>query len=181
MLNRRTLAVLMAPAVLACAGDTPVEPDVPLMARVLAAPDISGTWHYAEETFLVVRPAGQVLHARCSSPDGVLTIQQDGATFTGTLTHYTGSCVLKDGAVVPPPWPLPYQAVLSGRIDGRSMRIDQYDTYPAPGAEPVHCPKNGTVHVTGGVAVGLSTVGRCDIAFEGFRPALATNSATATR
>ncbi len=179
MRTRFLLSALAAALLTGCTGDHPVAPpDAPSLAQGGAALDISGVWNYVEETFLVLKPEGEVLHLRCVSPDGVLTIDQTGSTFTGTLVHPTGSCMTKDGQVVPPPWELPYEAVLSGRITGRALHIDQFDAPPAP---PVHCPKNGTIRVSGGEAVGLTTVGRCDLSFLPFRPATATNSGTATR
>jgi hypothetical protein len=176
MRTRLLLCAVTAGLVTACAGDHPVAvPDAPLLAQGAGATlDISGVWDYVEETFMVVKPAGEVLHLRCVSPDGILTINQTGSTFTGTLVHPTGSCETNDGVVIPPPWDLPYEAGIEGRITGRALHIDQQD--------PVtHCPKNGTIKVSGGIAVELTTVGRCDLSFTPFRPATATNSATATR
>jgi len=171
---------IVAAVLTACAGDDPIGvPDAPSLAQGGQAIDIDGVWSYAEETLLVLKPEGEVLHARCFSPDGVLTIQQTGSTFTGTLTHPTGSCVTKDGHVIPPPWDLPYEAVLSGRITGRALHIDQVDAPPAPPV-PVHCPKHGAIQVVGGTAVGLTTTGRCDLSALPF-PFMAKNSATAVR
>jgi hypothetical protein len=179
-MRTRFLPFTIAVTVLAgCGGDDPIAaPDAPSLAQSAGvAMDIDGVWSYAEETVIVIKPAGEVLHLRCVSPDGVLTIQQTGSTFTGTLTHPTGSCETKDGQVIPPPWPLPYEAVLSGRITGRALQIDQYDAPPAP---PVHCPKHGTIQVAGGEAVGLTTTGRCDLSALPF-PFMSKNSGTATR
>jgi predicted transcriptional regulator len=180
MRTRLLLCAVTAGLVTACAGDHPVAvPDAPLLVQGAgAALDISGVWDYVEETFMVVKPAGEVLHLRCVSPDGILTINQTGSTFTGTLVHPTGSCMTKDGHVVPPPWDLPYEAGIEGRITGRALHIDQYDAPPGP---PVHCPKQGAIRVASGEAVELHTTGRCDLSFLPFRPATATNSATATR
>lgn len=147
-------------------------------ASQAAMVDISGTWNYAETSVLVVKPGEEVIHIICTSPDGVLTIDQSGATFTGTLTHPTSICETKDGQIVPAPWPMPYEAVLSGRISGRSLHIDQFDAPPAP---PVHCVKQGVVRVSDGAAISLQTTGRCDLSLVPFRPATARNSATATR
>lgn len=173
----------VAAALLAGCGDqvqplAPVEHTAIVTAAQISVVDISGAWNYAETSVLVIKPGGEVLQIICFSPDGVLTIDQNGSTFTGTLTHPTSICEMKDGQVVPAPWPLPYEATLSGRITGRGIHIDQFDAPPAP---PVHCPKQGAIEVTGGEAVGLRTTGRCDLSFLPFRPATARNSATATR
>lgn len=181
MRTHHLITALAAAFLAGCITDAPLAPDAagPQLAITTAtALDISGVWSYAEETFLVLNPEGTVIHLRCVSPDGVLTIDQTGAMFAGTLTHPTGSCVTKDGVVIPPPWPLPYEATLSGRITGRALHIEQFDAPPAP---PVRCPKNGTIVVDGGQAVRLNTSGRCDLSGAPFRPALATNSGTAHR
>jgi hypothetical protein len=177
------LAAACAALLMGCAADDPLRggptaPEQPNLAAAQAAIDISGTWEYIEESFLVVRPEGEVLHVTCLSAEGVLTIVQDGATFTGTLVHPTSTCHTKEGVVIPPPWPLPHEAVLSGRITGRAIHIDQYDAPPNP---PVHCPKNGTISVTDGTAVELTTTGRCDLSVLPFSPAMAKNSGIATR
>jgi hypothetical protein len=175
------LTAALAALLPACAQDDPlaVGPDVvAASAPTVATPDIDGTWNYSETTFLVLKPADEVLHLTCSSPDGVLTIVQTGSTFTGTLTHPTGTCVTKDGVAVPTPWPLPYHATFSGRITGKALHIDQFD---APPADPVHCPKSGTIRLENGSAVELTTKGRCDLRGVPFRPAMATNEGTAVR
>lgn len=164
-----------------CAEDDPlaVLPEtVAASVHAVATPDIDGTWNYSETSFLVLKPADEVLQLSCSSPDGVLTITQTGSTFTGTLTHPTGTCVTKDGIPVPTPWPLPYHATLSGRITGMALHIDQFD---APPSDPVHCPKSGTIRLENGSAVELTTKGRCDLKGAPFRPAMATNEGTAVR
>jgi hypothetical protein len=143
---------------------------------VQAAIDISGSWSYDETTMLKMKPDGQ-LHGTCRLPDGVLTIVQDGSTFTGTLIHPTTTCTDRNGQAFPSPWDLPYMAIVSGTITGRALHISQYD---APPSYPVHCPKNGVLSVSGGAAVALSTTGRCDLSFLPF-PAIATNSATGSR
>lgn len=180
MRNRLSLIVLTAAMLTGCDGERGVAaPNAPSLAQGSGSPaDIDGVWSYSEEVFLVIKPGDEVLHLRCVSPDGVLTLDQNGSTFTGTLVYSTGSCETKDGQVLPPPWPLPYEAVLSGHIAGRSVHIDQFDAPPAP---PVHCPKTGTIEISGEVAVRLTTVGRCDLSSAPFRPALATNSGIATR
>ena len=150
---------------------------------------VDGVRNYQEDTVLLFAgdlapafglvPEGAVLQIHCSSPDGVLTLNQTGSTITGTLEHPTGSCRTKGGQAAPPPWGLPYRATLTGRITGRALHLEQLDDPAAPGA--VACPKNGTIQVAGGTAVGLKTVGRCDLSGLGVRPAVATNSATGTR
>lgn len=173
------LSLLTAVLLTACTADDPVAvPDAASLAQGgSAAIGIDGVWNYAEQTLIVAKPEGEVLHLRCASPDGILTINQTGSTFTGTLTHPTGSCETKDGLIIPPPWDLPYQAVLSGRVTGRAIHIDQFDAPPAP---PVHCPKNGTIKIAGGEAIELTTTGRCDLSFLPF-PFMAKNAGTATR
>jgi hypothetical protein len=163
----------------ACAQDDPLATDpISALSQAVAAPDISGVWDYSETTFLVVRPEDDVLHLTCNSPIGELTISQTGSTFTGTLTSETGPCETKYGQPVPTPWPLPYNATLSGRITGNALHIDQYDAPPSP---PTHCPKNGTIRWENGVPVALTTQGRCDLSDFPFRPAIATNQGTAVR
>jgi hypothetical protein len=73
---------------------------------------------------------------------------------------------------------LPYEAVLSGRITGLGLHIDQYDAAPAP---PIHCAKQGAITIVDGMAASIRTVGRCDLSGAPFRPAMATNSGLATR
>jgi len=169
-----TLAVLAG-----CAERSqPFEPVlVPALSGQPAPPDISGTWTYDETSHLVLKPGSDVLQITCLNPEGVLTIVQDGASFSGTLTHPVTTCQTKDGHAVPAPWDLPYEAVLTGRITGQALHIDQFD---APPGAPVHCPKNGALRVSGGVVVELRTTGRCDLSFLPF-PAVAHNSAIATR
>lgn len=181
MTRNNSLTWITAAAVLAgCADQAPFEPSAQQAVSLSAQPapiDIAGSWSYVETSVLVLKPEGDVINMTCLNPEGVLTIIQDGAVFTGTLTHAATTCATKDGQAVPPPWPLPYEAVLSGRISGRSIHIDQFDAPPGP---PVHCPKTGVIHITDGAAVELSTTGRCDLSFLPF-PATARNSASATR
>jgi hypothetical protein len=153
-----------------------------------AVPDIGGVWDYSEQTRLVLAGEvalafglayeGPVLQMDCESPAGVLTLVQNGSTFTGTLVHPVSTCVTRGGQAAPPPWQLPYEATLSGRVTGRALHIEQIDAPPFP---PVPCAKNGTIEVTGGVAVTLHTTGRCDLSDAPFQPATASNSGTATR
>jgi hypothetical protein len=161
----------------------------PAASSQSASVSVDGVWNYQEDTVLLfpgdlapafgLAPEGPVLQIHCSSPNGMLTLNQTGSTITGTLEHPTSSCRTKGGQAAPPPWGLPYRATLTGRITGRGLHLDQLDDPAAPGA--VACPKNGTVQVAGGTAVGLKTVGRCDLSGLGVRPAVASNSATGTR
>lgn len=132
-------------------------------AQAVSAPpvhDIDGVWSYAETSLLVLKPDEETLHVTCLLSDGVLVINQSGANYSGTLTHYSTSCMTKDGDPVPAPWDLPYEAYLSGRITGRGLHIDQFDAPPAP---PIHCPKQGSIMVADGEVVELRTTGRCDL------------------
>jgi hypothetical protein len=154
----------------ACSDDDPLASD--------SGPiDISGTWHYAETTVMVIQPEQDILRLDCVSPEGVLTFVQDGATFTGTLTHSAGSCETPEGVPQPTPWGLPYRADLSGTITGTLLHFDQFDVPPNP---PVRCPKHGSVTLAGGSAVELTTTGLCDLSVLPF-PAIATNAGVATR
>jgi hypothetical protein len=179
---RTTAAIAMLTAATLSTGCTDAsgttEPlPAPAAAVTLqAAIDIGGSWSYDETTVLIMKPDGQ-FHATCRLPDGVLTIVQDGANFTGTLIHPTTTCTSRTGEALPAPWDLPYQAVMSGSITGRALHIAQYD---APPAAPVLCTKNGVVSLSGGVAVALHTTGRCDLSFLPF-PAVANNSASGNR
>lgn len=139
--------------------------------------DISGTWHYTETTVMVVHAGPEITRLDCVSPEGELTIQQDGTTFTGTLTHSAGTCLLADGTQAPTPWELPYRAELSGSISGDLFHFDQFDL---PGQPPVHCPKHGSITLSGDTAIEIRTTGICDLSSLPF-PAMATNSAVATR
>lgn len=141
-----------------------------------SAIDISGTWLYAETTVMVAQPEQEIVRLECVSPEGVLTIEQDGSTFTGTLTHPAGTCQTSDGSPFPPPWTLPYHATLSGSISGELFHFDQFDDPPDP---PVHCPKHGSITTANGVAVELRTTGLCDLSVLPF-PALATNAGVAS-
>lgn len=179
-------------AVTACKADSamapaPVDAAATLgsAARASGPFDIGGAWQFAEETSLTfpgelaaslgIAPEGPVLHVSCSSPQGVLTITQSGSTFTGTLTHPASSCVTRGGQTVQPPWTLPYEATLSGRLTGRALDIQQFDV-----VGPVECTKKGTLQVAGGTVTGMRTKGRCDLSSLPFR-ATATNSGMATR
>jgi hypothetical protein len=178
---RHALIVTISLAVLlpACAQDDPLAIETSsVLSEARAVPHISGEWNYSETTFLVLKPEDDVLHLTCTSPNGELTINQTGSTFTGTLTYQTGTCETKDGQAVPTPWALPYNATLSGRITGKALHIDQYDAPPSP---PVHCPKNGTIRLEDGVPVALTTKGSCDLSDLPFRPAMATNEGVAVR
>jgi hypothetical protein len=179
---RTTAALTMLGAAILFTGCAdvpgPTEPHAAPAAAVtaLAAIDIGGSWSYDETTVLIMKPDGQ-LHGTCRLPDGVLTIVQDGSTFTGTLIHSTTTCTSRAGDPLPAPWDLPYVATVSGRITGRALHIEQQD---APPAMPVQCTKNGVISVVGGAAVALRTTGRCDLSFLPF-PAVANNSAIGTR
>lgn len=166
---------------------SPTAPDSTITAAQ-AAPDISGVWTYAEESRLVLPGElalamglayeGPVLQMTCDSQTGVLTLTQTGSTFTGTLQHPVSTCTTSGGQAAPPPWPQPYEAILSGRLTGSALHIDQFDAPPAP---PTPCPKNGTIEMEGGIIVQLNTTGRCDLSSAPFRPATATNRGTARR
>jgi len=157
-------------------------------AAAVSAPDITGVWHYAEHTRLLLAGEvafafglayeGPVLQMDCASPEGVLTVVQTGSAFTGTLVHPVSTCVTKGGQAAPPPWQIPYAADVSGRVTGHAMHFEQVDQPPFP---PVPCTKNGTIEVREGAAVELETTGRCDLSEAPFRPATASNMATATR
>jgi hypothetical protein len=163
----------------------------PAAAGAPAAIDIGGTWTFSEETRLTLpgellldlgaQWEGPVIHVTCASPDGALEIVQTASTFTGTLEYQTGTCLTTGGQAVPPPWPLPYRAVLTGRIAGLSLHIEQWDDPPGPSPDGVRCPKNGTVSIDGGVATALQTAGRCDLSSLPFQPAVATNRGAAVR
>lgn len=173
---------------------TPASPGSVSGAVTAAAPsaphDIGGVWIYTEETRLTLPGAvagalgaaseGPVLHVRCTSPDGQLTLSQTGTTFTGTLEYETSVCRTQGGQAVAPPWALPYRAVLSGEITGNAIHIAQYDDPPGP-PDAVRCPKNGRLTVEGSVVTQLSTTGRCDLSSLPFQPAVATNSGVAMR
>jgi hypothetical protein len=173
-------AMMTTAAVLAGCADAP-EPfaaaPAPASLVTHSALDISGSWHYVETVHLVLKPGDEVIDMTCINPDGVLTIVQTGASFTGTLTHPTTTCVTRDGSAAPPPWDLPYVASLSGTVTGRAIHFEQYD---APPSYPVRCPKNGSLTVAGGAVTAMSTRGRCDLSFLPF-PITAINSASATR
>ena len=159
-------------------------------AKAPAPYDIDGVWTYSEVTKLTfpgelaadlgAASEGPILHVSCTSPDGVLALTQTGAAFTGTLEYQGTSCRTKGGQAVPPPWPLPYRAVLSGKITGRALHIEQYDDPPGP-PDAVQCPKNGTLTVEGHMVTKLATTGRCDLSSLPFQPAVATNRGLATR
>jgi hypothetical protein len=168
---RATLVPCGLAAVLlsACSSDGPTAPSETI--------DISGTWRYHESTIMVVQPEQAIMRLECVSPEGVLTIEQNGSTFTGTLTHTAGTCLTPDGQEVPTPWTLPYHAVLSGSISGHHFHFDQFDE---PGEPPVRCPKHGSVEVANGQVVQFNTTGFCDLSVLPF-PALSTNTGTATR
>lgn len=148
--------------------------------QAAAAPpphDISGTWTYVETSRLVLKPAEDTLHMTCILSDGVLVISQSGANFSGTLTHFSTTCMTKDGDLVPPPWPLPYEANFTGRVTGQGFQVDQFDSPPAP---PVHCPKQGSLRVEQGEVVEIRTTGRCDLSDMPF-PITAKNFGVAQR
>jgi hypothetical protein len=150
---------------------------------------VDGTWHYHEDSFLVfpgdlagalgLEWEGPVLHLRCTSPDGVLTLSQSGSAFTGSLVHPTGTCRTAGGQQTAPPWALPFHATIAGAVTGKALHFDQTDDPPDP-MGPVICSKHGTIQVDAGVAVELETTGRCDLSAFPFRPATATNTGTAT-
>jgi hypothetical protein len=190
------VALVVGAAVAACdRSASPSSPSEASPGSAAAGPpaaiDIGGTWTYSEETRLTLPGElllafgaeweGPVIHVTCVSPDGVLEIVQTGRSFTGTLEYETGTCVTKGGQPVPPPWALPYRAVLTGEIAGSSLHIEQWDDPPGPSPDGVRCPKNGTITQGGGVATALQTVGRCDLSSLPFQPAVATNKGTAVR
>jgi hypothetical protein len=200
----KTIARLLVPVLALAVGLTaaacdrsasPLSPSAAATGAAAAGPpaaiDIDGTWTYSEETNLTLpgelllalgaQWEGPVIHVTCVSPDGVLEIVQTGSSFTGTLEYQTGTCVTKGGQPVPPPWPLPYRAVLTGGVTGSSLHIEQWDDPPGPSPDGVRCPKNGTITQSGGVATELQTVGRCDLSSLPFQPAVATNTGTAAR
>jgi hypothetical protein len=168
-------ATLVVPAMVAallagCSEDGPLASDGEPI-------DISGTWRYSETTVMVVQMEQAIARLDCVSPEGELTIHQDGNTFTGTLTHTAGTCLTPDGTQAPTPWPLPYHAEISGSVSGQLFHFDQFDV---PGEPPVHCPKHGSITVAAGNAIEIRTTGLCDLSVLPF-PAMATNSGVATR
>lgn len=191
------LAAGLAGAVALAACDGSASPAAPTAASAGSPPaaqapyEIGGVWSYSEETQLTLPGAlaadlgipseGPVLHVTCNSPNGELALTQAGAAFTGTLEYQTAICRTKGGQSVPPPWPLPYHAVLSGEISGRALHIEQWDDPPGPSPDGVRCPKNGTLTVEGGVVTQVKTTGRCDLSGLPFQPAVATNKGVAVR
>lgn len=151
-----------------CASQAAAEPPVA---------DIGGAWDYIETSLLVLKPEDETIHVSCFLPDGEIVINQVGSTFTGTLTHYSTTCLKKDGTPLPAPWQLPYQAFFSGHLSGTSLHIDQYDAPPEP---PIHCPKQGFIELEEGIAVAFSTTGRCDLSEFPF-PFMAKNRGEAVR
>jgi hypothetical protein len=153
-----------------CTDDNPLAEVGPI--------DISGTWRYSETTVMVVQAGPEITRLDCVSPEGELIIEQDGNSFTGRLTHTAGTCLTPDGAQVPPPWALPYEAELSGSLSGDLFHFDQFDL---PGQPPVHCPKHGSITLSGDTAVEFRTTGLCDLSAALPFPATSTNSGVATR
>lgn len=184
-----SLAVLL---VTGCAGDGPsgavAAPRTPSanVGVAGAAIDVDGTWDHVETVHLTftgeaaaafgVVAEGPVLHVTCDVV-GTMTLDQDGATFTGTLAFDDArtTCRTAGGQTGSAPWTVPYSAALSGRVTGHAIHITQIEP------EGIVCTKHGSATVAGGVATRLDIRGGCDLSAFPFRPATARNLSTATR
>ena len=182
------LAVLL---VAGCERGPGTEPqlarDGPAASAGASSPvDVGGTWVHTETVWLTfaglaapafgVAPEGPVLHVTCEVV-GTLTLDQDGSTFTGTLTFDDArtACRTKGGQTASAPWANPYTAAISGSVTGHALHFDQVEP------DGIVCPKNGSATVVDGIATRLDIRGRCDLSAFPFRPASARNASTETR
>ncbi|HSM34783.1 MAG TPA: hypothetical protein VK837_00170 [Longimicrobiales bacterium] len=135
--------------------------DGPAFAKP-APVDISGDWNWNERSRFIlsveaaaifgVTPEGPNTVLDCES-GGTLTLDQNGATFTGFATQ-SSSCETKGGVAVVPPVLPPALDVVDGQIMGRRISF-------VFGAGPIPCPYTASMTTVGGVATSLSGTGRC--------------------
>jgi hypothetical protein len=162
--------VFLSVGLLACADEAlgprsmTAEMDVgPVFSQGPGQPvDVSGEWAYEGVLLLIVPdwvavllgidPEGPRTHIRCDF-SGIMELDQNGGTFTGTDHQDPNECETRGGQV--------FQDgggpvdIVDGRIRGRSISfaIDDF---------PVFCPQRGTIsEVQNGSANRMRLSGRC--------------------
>ena len=162
--RRVLLALALAAALLPATGS--------LTSTAVAAgqtvPDISGEWtwressivtvpDYVAEAFWGVVPEGPVMHLTCEAWGG-LTVQQNGAVFSGSVTQQA-TCVTGGGQQTPTT-PFPGFFDITGSISGHAVRFTTGDLGPG-----IVCSYSGSLSVADAVATSFNTTGKCDDPF----------------
>ncbi len=128
--------------------------------------DLSGAWTWSREEHLTIpdwvamfvigiQPEGPVTQARCEG-SGTMTLEQTGATFTGTATESSHQCVTSGGQAFQAPGFADPILIADGRIHGRSIRF----SFSSPTVTP--CPHHAVISaVDNGLALALDGTGQC--------------------
>jgi hypothetical protein len=171
MTRQAHFAGLAAIALVAGCGDTirPIGPELEGLGSAhgqggSAVPDLSGEWIAAKEAFIHLdefsaqlfgfQPEGTRTTIRCISSDGVMTLQQNGTSFAGTIAGDETVCSTSGGQTAAFP---EAAQIVAGEIRGRSI---QFTLLGVPG--PVECPAHGVIgEVEGGFALELRGTWSC--------------------
>jgi hypothetical protein len=163
---RRTLRKLVTLTALALLLAATGGAGQPARAGGPVVPDVSGSWSWNEHIIVKlpgdlgalifgVAPEGPVMHLTCDAW-GILLIQRDGASFTGS-TDQNASCVTNGGqAATTIPFP-PFFDV-TGTIVGRAVHFESGDL-----GQGISCSYHGSLGVADGVATSLNATGGCDV------------------
>lgn len=174
MNNNLLAAAMLSVLLLAGCSDTSVlGPDLATetpTSAVKVTPDVSGSWEWSEVTEIKatpiaafifgVVPEGPITHLTCPS-SGVLTITQNGSTFSGSSTQTPGTCTTRGGQTGQPPFP-PTLELVNGNIQGRSFRFSFLVEGPL-GEPPMPCNYRGALRVTGGATSAFQGSGSCEV------------------
>lgn len=182
IMTRRCAAAVLATALLVgCGDDTPTGPADPA-ADAQAGPeagratggelsaraplDVSGDWLWTRSEILTVpadfafvfgiEPEGPVTHFRCEL-EGVLTLDQAGATLSGVEMETDSRCETRGGQVFTQPGLGALIPIPEGRIADRSVRL-------VVGDPVLFCPIQARVEeIEAGRAISMRGTGRCII------------------
>jgi hypothetical protein len=171
MTGSRKLAWVVAAALLAGCGDSapligPVDGHVAAKAAQASGIDVAGAWTVEHENFIHLDefsaqlfgfvPEGTRTTIRCAA-SSLMTLQQDGSSFTGSYLPLEAVCVSSGGQSVTSPPGAPASDIVDGEIRGGSV---QFTLLGEPG--PVACYARGVVtELDGDTAIGLSGNWHC--------------------
>ena len=128
-------------------------------------PDVSGDWTWEEAVIFIapgyivaaffgVQVEGPIMHLRCQTGGG-LTIQQNGASFSGSADQQW-ACVTRGGQPTPTA-PFPPAFDVSGSITGHAVH------FSADIGQGFSCSYAGSLSVVNGVATSINATGGCDV------------------
>lgn len=130
-------------------------------------PDVRGDWAWNEHSIIlgpaeeimaffgIPEPEGPVMRMICDAW-GTLTIDQNGASFTGD-TGQDGSCTTEGGQpALTTPFPPSFS--ITGFITGHAVHFDTGDL-----GGGIVCAYRGSLDVSDGIATELNGTGGCDV------------------